>query len=61
MLNAVGKASSHNGEIKSGVDKKRLSAWKKRISKVDIFLITWLTKKSMKKLGYEFKGFDINC
>jgi len=61
MLNAVGKPSSHNGEIKSGVDKKRLSAWKKRISKVDIFLITWLTKKSMKKLGYEFKGFDINC
>ena len=61
MLAATGKPSSYTSKITSGVDIKRLFAWKKRITKFDVYLITLLTKKSMKKLGYKFKGFDIDC
>lgn len=61
LLTATGKPSSYTGRIISGVDIKRLSAWKKRITKFDVYLITLLTKKSMKKLGYRFEGFDIKC
>ena len=61
MLTATGKPSSHTGKITSRLDRKRLSAWKNRINPFDIFLISLLTKKSMKKLGYELEGLDIKC
>jgi len=61
MLFAMGKPSSHTGKIAFGVDKKRLFAWQTKLSKFDLYLITFLTKKSMKMLGYKFQGFDSKC
>lgn len=52
MLNAFGKPSSFTGKIKKGVNVSRVFRWEKRLHKFDKCLITFLTKKSMKILGY---------
>lgn len=52
MMTAHGKPSSHNGLIRHGFSKQRAERWKKRLSWFDKRLITVLTKRAMKVLGY---------
>jgi hypothetical protein len=52
MSGAFGKASSHTGEVTTGFDLKKISYWKRKLSKIDNLLITVLAYPCMIALGY---------
>lgn len=52
MMHPIGKPSSHDGRKRCGFDKLVLTRWEKALSPFETKWITYLTKNSMKRLGY---------
>lgn len=52
MLKAGGKPSSHDGDNNYGFNKSRIDKWKNILNRFDRFLVTSLSGKAMKRLGY---------